>query len=298
MPNFNPANYKKLKNNIREGFSAYMEDGYCLPIIVGAVQEDIVTCYKVKDGRERNELKTYVRSKIIDLYIKERKYPFEDKIDWTKCFGLKKQIWTHFVKSYFNNEDGDEAMVKLTEKIKTNIPSEYAVWIGLYISEAMGDVFYGDNDPYINEMLYSIFDNFPSVYRGTVIGREGFSLSPVPDGNLDDEGNLIEEFDPETVDVFMDMYDDVADFDVINKQAPFSPNNLVLAIQQLEDANYDVIVVDSLSAFWASTGGAVEMAKNLGTNSFTAWDKITPIQLSTIFVFVIRIDIATNATIE
>ena len=211
MPNFNPANYKNLKNNIREGFSAYMEDGYCLPIIVGAVQEDIVTCYKVKDGRERNELKTYVRSKIIDLYIKEKEYPFEDKIDWTKCFGLKKQIWTHFVKSYFNNEDGDEAMVKLTEKIKTNIPSEYAVWIGLYISEAMGDVFYGDNDPYINEMLYSIFDNFPSVYRGTVIGREGFSLSPVPDGNLDDEGNLIEEFDPETVDIFMDMYDDIAD---------------------------------------------------------------------------------------
>ena len=82
----------------------------------------------------------------------------------------------------------------------------------------------------------------------------------------------------DTEDRSASLYDDVADFDVINMQAPFSPNNLVLAIQQLEDANYDVIVVDSLSAFWASTGGAVEMAKNLGTNSFTAWDKITPIQ--------------------
>ena len=211
MASFNPANYKNLKLNIREGYNTYTEEGYCLPIIVGAVQEDIVECYRVKNGRERNELKTYVRSKIIDLYIKEERYSFENKIDWTKCSGLKKQIWTHFVNAYFNNDDGDEAMIKLTEKIKNNIPSEYGIWIGLYISEAMGDVFYGNNDPYINEMLYSIFDNFPSVYRGTVIGQNGFSLSPVPDGNLDDEGNLVEEFDPETVDVFMNMYDDISE---------------------------------------------------------------------------------------
>lgn len=82
----------------------------------------------------------------------------------------------------------------------------------------------------------------------------------------------------DTEDKSASLYDDLVDFDVINMPAPFSPNNLVLAINQLEENKYDVIVVDSLSAFWASTGGAVEMAKNLGGNSFTAWDKITPIQ--------------------
>ena len=78
------------------------------------------------------------------------------------------------------------------------------------------------------------------------------------------------------------LYENLCDFDVINMQPPYSPNNLVMAISQCESEGYDVIVVDSLTAFWAMTGGALEMvnktANTQGKNSYTAWGDITPLQ--------------------
>lgn len=78
------------------------------------------------------------------------------------------------------------------------------------------------------------------------------------------------------------LYSEMCDFDVIDMKAPYTINNLIMAIEQLEKAQYDVIIVDSLSPFWASTGGALEtvsrISKTQGKNSFTAWDDVTPLQ--------------------
>ena len=85
----------------------------------------------------------------------------------------------------------------------------------------------------------------------------------------------------DTEDGSASLYEDICDFDVINMPPPYSPNNLILAIDQLEKADYDVIIVDSLSAFWSSQGGILDqqtMEVNKGTNSFQAWGKLTPIQ--------------------
>ena len=77
------------------------------------------------------------------------------------------------------------------------------------------------------------------------------------------------------------LYEDICDFDVINMQPPYSPNNLIMAIEQVEKAGYDVIIVDSLSAYWSSQGGILDQQNievNKGTNSFQAWGKLSPIQ--------------------
>ena len=77
------------------------------------------------------------------------------------------------------------------------------------------------------------------------------------------------------------LYEDICEFDVINMQPPYSPNNLIMAIEQLEKAGYDVIIVDSLSAYWSSQGGILDQQNvevNKGINSFQAWGKLSPIQ--------------------
>ena len=85
----------------------------------------------------------------------------------------------------------------------------------------------------------------------------------------------------DTEDGSASLYEDLCDFDVINMQPPYSPNNLIMAIEQVEKAGYDVIIVDSLSAFWSSQGGILDQQNvevNKGTNSFQAWGKLSPIQ--------------------
>lgn len=84
----------------------------------------------------------------------------------------------------------------------------------------------------------------------------------------------------DTEDNSASLYSDLCDFDVIDFPKPYSPTNLIMAIEQLEELNYDVIIIDSLSAFWASTGGVLEMQTKLAKNknSFQAWGDITPLQ--------------------
>ena len=85
----------------------------------------------------------------------------------------------------------------------------------------------------------------------------------------------------DTEDGSASLYEDLCDFDVINMQPPYSPNNLIMAIEQVENAGYDVIIVDSLSAFWSSQGGILDQQNtevNKGTNSFQAWGKLSPLQ--------------------
>ena len=50
-------------------------------------------------------------------------------------------------------------------------------------------------------------------------------------------------------------------FDVINLDPPFSPERIVDAIEKFEQANYDVIIVDSISHEWSGKGGCIDIAE-------------------------------------
>jgi len=78
------------------------------------------------------------------------------------------------------------------------------------------------------------------------------------------------------------MHADDYNFDVLDpplqKYSPVVLANLIIEAQK----TYDVLLIDSLSEFWAGVGGAMEMlskaTSSFGGNSFFAWSKITPVQ--------------------
>jgi hypothetical protein len=76
-----------------------------------------------------------------------------------------------------------------------------------------------------------------------------------------------------------DLYADLFEYDIITLEPPFKPDALIEALRAGEAADYDVIVVDSLSHFWADEGGLLDQADKLeasGKNRFTLWADITP----------------------
>lgn len=80
-----------------------------------------------------------------------------------------------------------------------------------------------------------------------------------------------------------DLYADVAEFDVLTLDKPFTPEKYIQAIHHCESQGYEIIVVDSLSHAWAGEGGALDMhdvATNASSskNSYMAWKEITPWQ--------------------
>lgn len=59
----------------------------------------------------------------------------------------------------------------------------------------------------------------------------------------------------------------------------FEPRTYVQAIQAAEEANYEVLVIDSLSHAWAGKGGALEQVDaraGAKGNKFSAWRDVTP----------------------
>lgn len=77
------------------------------------------------------------------------------------------------------------------------------------------------------------------------------------------------------------LYADIADFDTLELQAPFSPESYIEAIAEAQSAGYDVLVIDSLTHEWNGKGGVLEIhdvvtrTRTKG-NSYTAWGEVTP----------------------
>ena len=72
------------------------------------------------------------------------------------------------------------------------------------------------------------------------------------------------------------LYSHLIDFDVLELCAPFSPDKYIDAITQAEEAGYNVLIIDSLSAAWAGSGGVLEMVDDItraskSKNSYMAW---------------------------
>lgn len=76
-----------------------------------------------------------------------------------------------------------------------------------------------------------------------------------------------------------DLYANLYDYSVITLEPPFKPEILIEAIHAAEKAGFNVIVVDSLSHFWADEGGLLDQADKLSQqskNSYTVWADLTP----------------------
>lgn len=76
-----------------------------------------------------------------------------------------------------------------------------------------------------------------------------------------------------------DLYAHLGDYDVISIEAPYTVDKYIKAIRAFEQAEYSVIIIDSLSHAWAGDGGLLDKQGKMadrGTNSFAAWRTITP----------------------
>lgn len=76
-----------------------------------------------------------------------------------------------------------------------------------------------------------------------------------------------------------DLYANLYDYSVITLEPPFKPDSLIEAIHAAEKANFNVIIIDSLSHFWSDEGGLldqVDKAAKTAGNSYTAWKDVTP----------------------
>ena len=77
------------------------------------------------------------------------------------------------------------------------------------------------------------------------------------------------------------LYSHLADFDVAEVTAPFSPEKFIDVIRQAERAGYDVLILDSISPEWSGTGGCLELADQIAQskfkgNTWSAWSVVNP----------------------
>lgn len=72
-----------------------------------------------------------------------------------------------------------------------------------------------------------------------------------------------------------DLYAHLGNYNVLNLNENFSPENYITAIEICEKAGMDVIIIDSISHAWDYL---LEAHANMVGNSFTNWGKITPRQ--------------------
>jgi hypothetical protein len=70
-----------------------------------------------------------------------------------------------------------------------------------------------------------------------------------------------------------ELYAHLGSFNVLNLDAPFSPERYIEAIKICEQAGMEVIIIDSLSHEWDFL---LDYHSNLAGNSFTNWGKVTP----------------------
>lgn len=78
------------------------------------------------------------------------------------------------------------------------------------------------------------------------------------------------------------LYADKFLFDTIQVEPPFTPQTVTDAIELAVKHGYDTVVFDSLSHYWAGTGGLLQQKEALDAtgkgNGYTNWAKMTPMQ--------------------
>ena len=72
-----------------------------------------------------------------------------------------------------------------------------------------------------------------------------------------------------------DLYAHLGNYNVLALKPPFTPENYIKAIEVCEDAEMEVIIIDSISHEWDEL---LDFHSKLAVNSFTNWAKVTPRQ--------------------
>ncbi len=72
------------------------------------------------------------------------------------------------------------------------------------------------------------------------------------------------------------IYANEFDYDILQLEAPFTPESYSEAIYDAISEGYEILVVDSLTHEWSGSGGVLEIHGNIPGNSYTAWQKVTP----------------------
>ncbi len=71
------------------------------------------------------------------------------------------------------------------------------------------------------------------------------------------------------------LYSDLGNFNVLDLQAPYSPERYINAIEVCEKSGMEVIVIDSITHEWQGKGGCLQIHEQLG-GRFQDWAKVTP----------------------
>jgi hypothetical protein len=73
-----------------------------------------------------------------------------------------------------------------------------------------------------------------------------------------------------------ELYAHLGNFQVLHVEAPFSPERYIEAIKVCEEADIEVLIVDSISHEWEGIGGILAAHSSMSGNSYTNWAKLTP----------------------
>lgn len=71
------------------------------------------------------------------------------------------------------------------------------------------------------------------------------------------------------------LYADLGDYNIIELNAPYTPERFIEAITAAEDAGMEAIIIDSITHEWDGEGGCLEIHSKLG-GTFQNWSSVTP----------------------
>jgi hypothetical protein len=72
------------------------------------------------------------------------------------------------------------------------------------------------------------------------------------------------------------LYASLGKYQVLAISAPYTPEKFIDAIRFCENAEIQVIILDTLSHEWEGGGGILDAHSKMAGNSFTNWAKVTP----------------------
>lgn len=71
------------------------------------------------------------------------------------------------------------------------------------------------------------------------------------------------------------LYSHLGNYNVLDLQAPFSPERYIEAIEVCEKEGIEVCILDSITHEWSGTGGCLQIHESYG-GRFQDWGKVTP----------------------